>query len=407
MKPILYIKYGELTLKGKNRMQFVKCLHQNIKQILVDYSGLMINHYFDYLKIENVREEDIQPIVNLLVQVPGIHSISLAYEMSDDISLIKEHCLEIAKSLQAKHDFKTFKIEARRQNKAYFLDSLQIKNIVAGNILEHTDYKVQLKHPDLTINIEIKNGNLAIVYGQQFKGMGGLPVGSNGKVLVLLSGGIDSPVAARLLMNRGLAVDFITFITPPNTSEKALQKVRDLAKNITLNNRLCRSKLFVCDFSSLQHELTHIYKESYRITLMRRYFFRIAKSIALTHKHQAIATGESIGQVASQTLESMQTITNVLDDFLILRPLLTFDKEEIIAKAKKFNTYDLSILPYNDSCSLFAPKNPVTHPNIETAEKLEASSDLIDTILENVISKHTWTETYDGTEFRNGYTNHC
>lgn len=405
MKPILYIKYGELTLKGKNRMQFVKCLHQNIKNVLSDFEGLLVTHYFDYLKIENVLEDTLDEVIKLLSQVPGIHSISLAYEMSDDINLIKEHCLEIAQQLQTKHQFQTFKIEARRQNKAYFLDSLQIKNIVAGNILEHTDYKVQLKHPDLTINIEIKNNNLAIVYGQQFKGMGGLPVGSNGKVLVLLSGGIDSPVAARLLMNRGLAVDFVTFITPPHTSEKALQKVRDLAKTITLNNRLCRSKLYVCDFSSLQHELTHIYKESYRITLMRRYFFRIAKALALKHHHQAIATGESIGQVASQTLESMQAITDVLDDFLILRPLLTFDKEEIIAKAKKFNTYELSILPYNDSCSLFAPKNPVTHPTIETAEKLEASLDLINSILENVIDKHTWTETYDGTEFRNCYQN--
>ena len=398
MKPILYIKYAELTLKGKNRMSFVKVLHKNIKTLLKEFTGNKIESYFDYMKISEFNENDKDLIINLLIQTPGIHSISLAYEMTDDIDIIKEHCLSIAKE-SFSDSVKTFKIESRRQNKNYFIDSIQIKNIIAGNILEHTNFKVDLKNPDLTINIEIKNG-FAMVYGKKYLGSNGLPVGSNGRVLVLLSGGIDSPVAARLLMNRGLAVDFITYITPPHTSERALQKVRDLAKIITLDNKLCNSKLYVCNFANMQHELTHIYKESYRITLMRRYFFRIAKTIAQSNGLQAIATGESIGQVASQTLESMQAITNVLDDFLVLRPLLTYEKEDIIAKARKFKTYDLSILPYNDSCSVFAPKNPVTHPSIETAEKLEQSLDLIDSIMESTISKYTWVEYFNGTEYR-------
>ena len=397
MKPILYIKYAELTLKGKNRMSFVKVLHRNVKTLLKEFANLKVESFFDYMKVSEFNENDKDQIIYLLTQTPGIHSISLAYEMTDDINVIKEHTLKIAQETYSENT-KTFKIESRRQNKNYFIDSMQIKNIIAGNILENTDFKVDLKNPDLTINIEIKNG-FAVVYGKKYLGSNGLPVGSNGRILVLLSGGIDSPVAARLLMNRGLAVDFITYITPPHTSERALQKVRDLAKVITLDNKLCNSKLYVCDFANMQHELTHMYKESYRITLMRRYFFRIAKTIAINNGLQAIATGESIGQVASQTLESMQTITGVLDDFLVLRPLLTYEKEDIIAKARKFGTYELSILPYNDSCSLFAPKNPVTHPNIETAKKLEESLDLIDSIMESTISKHTWVEKYDGTEF--------
>lgn len=398
MESIFYIKYGELTLKGKNRMTFVRALHRNIKSALNQFSNLTIEYFFDNLRISNIKEEQAQEILAILKFVPGIHAITKAIVIDDDVNVIKEHTLAIAKKKEA--DAKTFKIECRRQNKNYFLDSMQIKNIIAGNILENTSFKVDLHHPEMVINIEIKNDHKAIVYDEVVLGLSGLPVGSNGRVLVLLSGGLDSPVAAKLLMNRGLAVDFITFITPPHTSERALQKVRDLAKVITLNNKLCNSKLYVCDFSSLQHELTHIKKESYRITLMRRSFFRIAKAIALKHKLAAIATGESIGQVASQTLESMQTITSVLDDFLVLKPLLTYQKEEIITKAKFYQTHDLSILPYNDACLLFAPKNPVTQPTEKTAIELEQSLDLLETIEENVIKNHTWMETYDGTEFK-------
>lgn len=400
MESILYIKYGELTLKGKNRMTFVRALFKNVKEALKEFEGIKIEYFYDNMKIYQLANHNVINIIEILKNIPGIHSINLAHLVSDNINEIKEFTLKIAKEEVQDNNFKTFKIEVRRQNKSYFLDSMQIKNIVAGNILENTNLKVDLHNPELVINVEIKNNNEAVLYGKKVLGPSGLPVGSNGRILVLLSGGIDSPVASRLLMNRGLAVDFITFITPPHTSERALQKVRDLAKIITLDNKLCNSKLYVCDFSSMQHELTHIAKESYRITLMRRYFFRIAKAIALKHKLKAIATGESIGQVASQTLESMQAITSVLDDFLVLRPLLTYEKEDIITKAKKFGTYDLSILPYNDSCALFAPKNPVTQPNVETAIKLEESLDLINSIMENVIEKHTWLEVYDGNEFR-------
>ncbi|GAA5414578.1 tRNA uracil 4-sulfurtransferase ThiI [Ureaplasma ceti] len=399
MESILYIKYGELTLKGKNRMTFVRVLYKNIKQALHDFEGLNIEYFYDNMKISNLSNNDVEKIIEILRFVPGIHSINVAHLVSDDINDVRACTLAVAQQEVATHGYKTFKVESRRQNKNYFLDSMKIKNIVAGNILENTELKVDLHHPELTVNVEIKNDHKAVIFGRRIMGLSGLPVGVNGRVLVLLSGGLDSPVAAKLLMNRGLAVDFITFITPPHTSERALQKVRDLAKVISMDNRLCNSKLYVCDFSSMQHELTHIAKESYRITLMRRYFFRIAKRIALEHKLSAIATGESIGQVASQTLESMQVITKVLDDFLVLKPLLTYEKEDIITKAKFFGTHDLSILPYNDSCSVFAPKNPTTQPKLEVAEKLEQSLDLIDSIMENVLEKHTWLETYNGNEF--------
>lgn len=394
MKKIIYIKYGELTLKGKNRKYFVSILTSNVKRALINFKGIIIEKKFDCMIITNIDNAELELIINILKFIPGIYYISVASQISNDINEIKKICLEIAK--ENENDGSSFRITCHRHDKNYFLSSNEIISIVAGEILSNTNYVVNLKRYSLNINIEIKT-NHAIVFIDQIKGLGGLPVGSNGKVLVLLSGGIDSPIAAKLLMNRGLKVDFLTFITPPHTSEKALEKVRLLSKEISVNNLVCNSKLFICNFTSLMHELTHINKESYRITLMRRYFLRIAKMLKEKFNYDAIATGDSIGQVASQTIESMNVISNAIDNCLILRPLLALDKEQIITLAKFYNTFNTSILPYNDSCSLFAPKNPTTKPNIKTAIELENKLELIDDIMHNVIENHTWIE-----ELKNG-----
>lgn len=388
MKKIIYIKYGELTLKGKNRKHFISVLASNVKRALKSFSSIIIEKKFDCMILTNL-DNHVDEVIHILQFIPGIYYISIATQISNDINIIKDYCLSLAKDKYFENA--TFRITCHRHNKNYFLNSNEIISIVAGEILQNTKYQVNLKNFSLNINIEIKD-SCAIIFTNQIKGLGGLPVGSNGKVLVLLSGGIDSPVASKLLMNRGLSVDFLTFITPPHTSERALEKVRTLSKEITFNNLLCNSKLYICNFTMLMHELTHINKESYRITLMRRYFLRIANFLKEKYGYDAIATGDSIGQVASQTLESMNAISSAIDNCLILRPLLTYDKEQIINLAKFYKTYNTSILPYNDSCLLFAPKNPTTKPNLEIVTKIENSLELINVILTNVINNHIWIE---------------
>ena len=388
MKKIIYIKYGELTLKGKNRKHFVSVLASNVKRALKSYSSIIIEKKFDCMILTNL-DNHFDEVICILKFIPGIYYISIATQISNDINIIKDYCLSLAKDKYFENA--TFRITCHRHNKNYFMNSNEIISIVAGEILQNTKYQVNLKNFSLNINIEIKD-SCAIIFTNQIKGLGGLPVGSNGKVLVLLSGGIDSPVASKLLMNRGLSVDFLTFITPPHTSERALEKVRTLSKEITFNNLLCNSKLYICNFTMLMHELTHINKESYRIILMRRYFLRIANFLKEKYGYDAIATGDSIGQVASQTIESMNAISAAIDNCLILRPLLTYDKEQIINLAKFYKTYNTSILPYNDSCLLFAPKNPTTKPNLEIVTKIENRLELIDVILTNVINNHIWIE---------------
>jgi thiamine biosynthesis protein ThiI len=265
---------------------------------------------------------------------------------------------------------------------------MEISTKLGGVILNHfKDYAVDVHKPKLVINVEIKD-LYAIFYFEKINGLGGLPLGINGKVLMLISGGIDSPVAANLLLKKGLQVDFLTFISPPHTDERALNKVRELKKIITLNNDLYNAKLYIVNFTNLQHEITHIHDRSYQITILRRYFFRFAKRLAESNNYQAIATGEALGQVASQTIQSMQTIQNSIGDFLVLRPLLTMDKSEIIHLAKQLGTYDTSILPYADSCSLFVPANPVTKPTIHKAIHLESGLELADDIMEQIFKNH-------------------
>ncbi|GMO14478.1 MAG: tRNA 4-thiouridine(8) synthase ThiI [Mycoplasmoidaceae bacterium] len=372
---IVYIKYGELTLKGKNRANFVNCLYQNIKRVLLSFKTLKFIKEFDCTTVLGINTKNIEKILNILKEVSGISFIIKAYEGKTDLpSLGKDILSNLPKG---KH---TFKVDTKRSDKTYSLNSMDINCKMGGIILDNMkEYKVDVHTPEIKINIEIKK-NKSIFYFEKIKGMGGLPLGINGKVLMLISGGIDSPVAAKLLIKKGFIVHFLTFITPPHTNPKALKKVEKLRDIITMNNSLYNSKLYICNFTNIQHELSHITNKSYQITLMRRYFFRIAKRIANENKMQAIATGESLGQVASQTIESMQTIQNAVDDLLVLRPLLTYDKEEIISLAKKFGTYDVSIEPYIDCCALFVPKNPATKPTIRSAKKLESELELIESL---------------------------
>jgi thiamine biosynthesis protein ThiI len=258
---------------------------------------------------------------------------------------------------------------------------------LGGLILDKMEnYKVNVKNPEIKINVEIKYEK-SIFYFDKIPGFGGFPLGINGRILILISGGIDSPVASKLLIKKGFIVDFLTFITPPHTNPKSLEKVEKLIKVITLNEVLYKPKLYICNFTNLQQELSHMSDKTYQITIMRRYFFKIARDLAIQNKYLGIATGESVGQVASQTVQSMQTIQNSINDFLILRPLLTYDKSEIIELAIKFKTYEISIEPYIDCCALFVPKNPVTRPTIHKVLKIEEELDLAEEIYKKIIPK--------------------
>jgi thiamine biosynthesis protein ThiI len=269
---------------------------------------------------------------------------------------------------------------------------MEIAKKMGGVILDNfPKFKVDVHKPSLTATIEIRR-NETIFYFNRIRGCGGFPLGINGRVLMLISGGIDSPVAASLLIKKGFNVDFLTFISPPHTDERALDKVRTLRKIITMDGKLEKSKLYIVNFTKLQHEISHISIHSYQITIMRRYFFKIAYDLAKKYNYDAIATGESLGQVASQTIESMQTIQNSINDFMVLRPLLTYDKIEIIQLAKQLGTYETSILPYADSCSLFVPTNPVTKPKFYTAQKLEAELELAPSIYQTILDKYITIE---------------
>jgi len=289
----------------------------------------------------------------------------------------------------------TFKIETKRSDKDYPMHSMDISKKIGGAILKkYLHLHVDVKNPECLVNIEVRK-NETIIYTKKILGCGGFPLGINGRVLMLISGGIDSPVAANLLMKKGFLVDFVTFISPPHTDERSLNKVKQLINQLTVNNHLMSPTLYVVTFTQLQHEIAHISNHTYQIIIMRRYFFRIAEYLLKTYDYDAIATGESLGQVASQTIQSIQTISEVLDKTIVLRPLLTYDKLEIINLAKQIGTYETSILPYPDSCSLFVPANPVTKPSIKIANKLEKELALIEPIYENLIKKNIKVEKLD------------
>ena len=375
----ILIRYGELSTKGKNRKDFIKRLELNLKNALRNYPNLTYQRTFDriYIKLTDENPDELKEIIS---KVFGISSFSFTEKVKSDLDVIKEACLNYAKSM---NEPKTFKVITRRHDKSFPLNSDGINRAVASDILKNTNHKVDVHHPDFSIQIEVREEDTYIT-SEKIPGAGGYPTGINGKVLLLLSGGIDSPVAAYELMKRGLEVEAIHYASPPYTSENAKQKVLDLASLISVYQGSMRVN--VVNFTDLQLEIYKAVGDSYAITIMRRMMFRIAERYAKAHNCLAIATGESIGQVASQTLESMSVINEVIN-IPVIRPLVCMDKLEIINLAKKINTYDLSILPFEDCCTIFDPKNPVTKPKSDKCYELEERFDyesLIEQCMQNI-----------------------
>ena len=378
------IRYGELSTKGKNRKDFIKRLERNIRYMFNDFKDLEYRRTHDRIYI-HLHDEDPEIIKERLQKVFGISSFSFTEKVDPTIEAIQAACLEIAKTT----DKKTFKMVAKRHDKTFPMISDEINRAVAGVILRNTELKVDVHNPELMIRIEVHRDG-AYIISDKIKGAGGYPTGINGKALLMLSGGIDSPVAAYEIMKRGIEVEAVHFASPPYTSEAAKGKVLELAKQVSVYQG--HMKVHILNFTELQLAIYKTAGDPYAVTLMRRMMFRLAERVARDNKCLVLATGESIGQVASQTLESMVCINDVVH-MPVIRPLVCYDKVEIIDLARKIGTYETSILPYEDCCTIFDPKNPVTKPSVEKAEHFESQfpyEELLDKCLateETVIAK--------------------
>lgn len=382
IKKQIMIRYGELNTKGKNKIDFVRMLEKNIRHSLgnlIDIKDLYHTHDHSYINLND--DSNIDEIIEILKNISGIHSFSIVYKLDADIDKLSDFCLDYI--LKVKDKVKTFKVNCKRSDKRFPMHSIDIIKIIATKILKQDLFKVDVHNPDLFINIEVHQDGI-VVYFNSIRGSGGYPLGSLGNALMLLSGGIDSPVASFLLMKRGLKLDFIHFASPPYTQEGVIDKIKELLD--ILNIYQDKIYLHIVPFTKIQETIYKNTDVSYAITILRRMMFKISKIVADKIHAKAICTGESIGQVASQTLESMNTIADGIN-LTILRPLSVVDKQDIIEVAKKIKTYEISIRPYEDCCTIFKPKNPKTAPKLEEVLKYEAKADyetLIKEAVENI-----------------------
>ena len=375
MEKIILIKYGELTTKKANRNYFINLLYENVKESLKKYD-VKISKNRVRMFIE-VNDNHFDEVIDSLKTIFGIHSIVTAYKVNTNIDTIKENVLEVIKN----KDFKTFKVETKRSDKSFPIPSMEFNNVIGGLILKNKDnIKVDVRNPEFNLKIEIRE-DYTYLYVDEINGLGGYPVGVQGKGLLMLSGGIDSPVAGYLAMKRGIKIECIYFESPPHTSIQAKNKVKKLVEK--LNKFQPNIKLHVINFTNIQEAIYKNCNPNYMITIMRRMMYRISEKVLQENDLYVLINGESIGQVASQTLTSMQVINSVTN-YPVIRPVACMDKLEIIDISKKIDTYETSILPYEDCCTIFLPKHPVINPKIELAKKYEESFDFESLINEAV-----------------------
>jgi len=377
----LLVRYGELTLKGTNRKMFVNQLKDNVKRALIPLSGYHVKGKRDRMYIELSPEADINEIIQRVSKVYGIKSISPVIKIDKNEEKINQSAIQLSQ------DFvkgSTFKVDVKRVDKSFRLDTYELQRQVGGAILkENNNITVNVKNPDYEIKIEVRMDAIYI-YEKVIAGAGGLPVGTGGKTLLMLSGGIDSPVAGIEVMKRGVTVEAIHFHSPPFTSEKAKDKVIELTR--ILAERVGPIKLHLVPFTEIQKQINKVVHPRYTMTSTRRMMMRISDKVVHQINANAIVNGENLGQVASQTLKSMYAINHVTAT-PVLRPLLTLDKEDIIKKAKELGTFETSIQPYEDCCTIFTPKNPVTEPDFDKVIKYESVfnfDEMIENAVENI-----------------------
>lgn len=373
----ILIRYGELGLKGKNIKRFIVRLQENVQHKLKAFQSVKVQRTQGRMFVL-LNGHDPEPIIEKCKNIFGIQSLSLAIKVDNELESIKEAALYALKN--GEH-VDTFKVSVRRINKSFPIASQEMNQLLGGHLLLNTDgCKVDVHQPDLTIKVEIRN-EAAYITSNTIPGLGGLPVGTAGKSLLLLSGGIDSPVAGYLAMKRGVQVEAIHFHSPPFTSERAKQKVLDLAKELTAYGSTV--KVHIVPFTKLQQQIFHDIPEGYAMTVMRRMMIRICERVCEQTSILSLTTGENLGQVASQTMESMNVI-NEVTNYPILRPLITMDKDDIVRLSRKVNTYDISIRPYEDCCTIFVPKSPKTRPKREKVNFFESRGDFAPLIEEAI-----------------------
>ena len=376
MKKVILIKYGELTTKKDNRKFFIKTLRNNILNKLSDYDIVVTDDY--YRMFIEVNEDDIDSITSKLKCIFGIHEIAVCYK---DENVTEEEIKKVSLMVMKEEDFCTFKVETKRSDKSFPIKSIDMNNIIGSLVLKNIECKVDVHNPDIILNIEIRREGF-YVYTKGIKCLGGYPVGTLGRGLLMLSGGIDSPVAGYMTIKRGVELYYLYFESRPHTSIEARNKVRELARKLEKYNT--NGKLMVVNFTKIQETIYKNLDTTYLITIMRRMMYRIAERVAKKNKCLAIVNGESVGQVASQTLASMIAVNDVTN-YPILRPLCSFDKLDIIEISKKIDTYDISILPYEDCCTVFVPRHPVINPNLKHIYNEESKIDF-DTLIDEAVN---------------------
>ncbi len=383
MERLILVRYGEIYLKGQNRPFFEKALMNNIKRVVEPFGQAKVFRAQGRIYVENIEVE--RGVLDRLSKVFGTIGINPAWKTDKDLDSVKAMvmtAMEDAIVKSAKESL-TFKVESRRADKTFPLGSMDLSREMGAFILQNfPNLKVDVHNPDIRLNLEIREH--AYAYHENIPGAGGMPVGTNGKTTLLLSGGIDSPVAGWMIAKRGVQLTAVHYHSFPYTSDKAKEKVIDLSRILT---QYCGSiRLHVVPFTEIQQELYEKCPDGLLTILMRRFMMRIAEIIAKRDGAQALVTGESIGQVASQTLEALASTDDAVS-LPVFRPLIGLDKTEIVDIAEKINTYETSILPYEDCCTVFVPRHPVTRPKLDKVRQAEALVDgeaLIQRALEEV-----------------------
>lgn len=379
MEKAIIIRYSEIHLKGKNRGYFEKLLKNNIKSALRGFDYTFTALHSRYL-IENFDERETGAIESKLAKVAGIHTYSRALVVESSLDNIIEAAKELCRGKKG-----TFKVATNRADKHFSPPSMEVSRIVGGKLLQafYNDLKVSVSEPDFTLFADIREDGKTFVYIENIRGLGGMPVGSAGRGMLLISGGIDSPVAGYMMAKRGMKLDAVHYHSFPYTGEAAKEKVVELAKRVGEYNG--GMNLYVVPFTAIQEAIHEKCHEEYMITMMRRFMMRIAERLAVRLGDQAIVTGESLGQVASQTIESM-TSSNSVVKMPVLRPLVAFDKEDIIKISREIDTFHTSILPYEDCCTVFLPKFPVIRPNLKKVAEMEKALD-VDKLIDDAIAR--------------------
>lgn len=400
----ILVRFGDLTLKGRNQKEFLSRECALVRHKLEGLNVNIINRH-DRIYID-ILDEDYHKIIKALDKVSGLHSYSLCLKCESNMDVIKEESYRLVNDEVKEH--KTFKVETRRANKGFPLKSLEVSKEVSAYVLAKMKIlDVDVRNPQVTLTVEIRD-DATYLYLDAIPGMGGYPVGVAGKGLLMLSGGLDSPVAGYLAQKQGVEIECLHFESTPLTSIESSQKVVDLVKKLSAYSKNNRMALHFVPFMELHKMLLDKIPESYTITIMRRMMYRIATKLAKKRDCLCIINGESVGQVASQTLQSMVTINSVTN-FPIIRPLATYDKVDIVEIARKIDTFDLSIKPFEDCCTIYVPRNPATAPKIEKAEAYEKAFDyetMVDWCVENTRTIHLSPESdldlsFLGLEVRN------